>query len=207
MGDNINIAEDNTYTVNSLRRTLHCNRKTAEKYIAKGNYKKTVKSYNGTEFEAWIIPENEVKRLKSNLYYTQAGGGVPSETLAMKVSSSTDNVTGVTDNITSELLRNVTELNGRITVLENENKGLQKEVKDLTAENTVLTRDKATIESKMLLIEDKSKTMEGAWAEEKHRAEALENTVKTRNIQLLITGAVLLVVVVVIACYFIFSGQ
>lgn len=199
------IAEDNTYTLNSLRNTLHCNRKTAEKYIAKGNYKKTIKSYNGSEFDAWVIPENEIKRLKNNLYYTQAGGGVPSETSKIKGINSVENVTPVTDNITSELLRNVTELNSRITALENENKGLQKEVKDLTAENTVLIRDKATTESKILLIEDKSKTIEGAWAEEKQRAELLEKTVKTRNMQLLITGAVLLVVVVVIVCYFTFT--
>lgn len=206
MGDNISIAEDNTYTLNSLRNTLHCNRRTAEKYIAKGNYKKTVKSYNGTEFAAWIISENEIKRLKSNLSYIQGGCAIPREMSTTKGNRSVDNITPVTDNITSELLRNVTELNGRITVLENENRGLQKEVKELTSENTVLVRDKATIESKMLLIEDKSKTIEGAWAEQKQRAEALEKTVKERNIQLLVTGAVLLTVVVVIACYFTFGS-
>lgn len=205
MVSDIPIAEDNTYTLNSLRKTLQCNRRTAEKYIAKGNYKKTVKSYNGSEFDAWIIPENEIRRLKMNLHYTQSGGSVPSETSLNKVISPNDDITSVNSSVTAEMLRNIKELNGRITSLENENRGLQKELKELTSENTVLVRDKATIESKMLLIEDKSATMESAWAAEKQRAEALEKVVKSRNVQLIITGAVLLVVVVVICCYFLFS--
>ena len=58
-------AEDNTYTLNSLRKVLQCNRLTAEKYITKGNYKRTVKTYNNTEYDAWIIPEREIERIKS----------------------------------------------------------------------------------------------------------------------------------------------
>lgn len=198
-------AEDNTYTLNSLRKVLQCNRLTAEKYISKGNYKKTTKSYNNKEYDAWIIPEREIERLRSNLRYTQGGVSVTSETSINKGGNVQSDITLENTSITSELLRNVKELNGRITTLENENKGLQKELKELTSENTVLVRDKATIESKMLLIEDKSRTIEGAYSEQKQRAEALEKTVQQRNMQLLITGAVLLVVIVVIVCYFLFT--
>lgn len=198
-------AEDNTYTLNSLRKVLQCNRLTAEKYITKGNYKRTVKTYNNTEYDAWIIPEREIERIKSNLRYTQGGASVTSVTSENKGVNVISDVTSENPIITAELLRNVKELNGRISSLENENKELQKEVKSLTSENTVLIRDKVTIESKMLLIEDKSKTMESAWAEEKQRAEALERVVKSRNVQLIITGVMLLVVVVVICCYFLFS--
>ena len=198
-------AEDNTYTLNSLRKVLQCNRLTAEKYITKGNYKRTVKTYNNTEYDAWIIPEPEIERIKSNLRYTQGGVSVTSVTSENKGVNVISDVTSENPIITAELLRNVKELNGRISSLENENKELQKEVKSLTSENTVLIRDKVTIESKMLLIEDKSKTMESAWAEEKQRAEALERVVKSRNVQLIITGVMLLVVVVVICCYFLFS--
>lgn len=198
-------AEDNTYTLNSLRKVLQCNRLTAEKYISKGNYKKTVKSYNNTEYDAWIIPEREIERIKSNLRYTQLGVSVTSVTPEIKSVSMVGDVTSENPLITTELLRNVKELNGRITSLENENKELQKEIKNLTSENIVLERDKSTAENKILLIEDKSRTMEGAYAEQKQRAEALEKVVKSRNIQLLITGAVLLVVIVIIACYFVFT--
>jgi chromosome segregation ATPase len=198
-------AEDNTYTLNSLRKVLQCNRLTAEKYISKGNYKKTVKSYNNTEYDAWIIPEREIERIKSNLRYTQLGVSVTSVTPEIKSVGMVSDVTSENPLITTELLRNVKELNGRITSLENENKELQKEIKNLTSENIVLERDKSTAENKILLIEDKSRTMEGAYAEQKQRAEALEKVVKSRNIQLIVTGAVLLVVIVVIACYFVFT--
>lgn len=198
-------AEDNTYTLNSLRKVLQCNRLTAEKYISKGNYKKTVKSYNNIEYDAWIIPEREIERIKSNLRYTQGGISVTSVTPEIKSVNVVSDVTSENTLITTELLRNVKELNGRITSLENENKELQKEIKNLTSANIVLERDKSTAENKILLIEDKSKTMEGAYAEQKQKTEALEKVVKSRNRQLLITGAVLLVVIVVIACYFVFT--
>ena len=198
MTDETLYAEDNTYTLNSLKSILQCNRLTAEKYISKGNYKKTSKSYNGKEFNAWIIPPNEIKRLKSNLYYMQGGGDVTSQTSLNKSTPQNDNVTPVNASATTELLRNITDLNGRITALENDNRALNKEIKELTSENTVLARDKATVESKMFLIEDKSKAMESAFAEKKLEVDKLNKILKNRNIALITLGAIFLVFVTVI---------
>lgn len=198
MTDETLYAEDNTYTLNSLKSILQCNRLTAEKYIAKGNYKKTSKNYNGKEFNAWIIPQNEIKRLKSNLYYMQGANDVTSKTSINKSVSPVEDITPVNTSATVEMLRNITELNGRITTLENDNRNLTKEIKELTSENTVLAREKATVESKMLLIEDKSKTIEGAYSEKVQEVKQLQATIKSRNVALIVLGAILLVFLTIV---------
>ena len=207
MTSEISFAEDNTYTLNSLKKVLQCNRLTAEKYISRGNYKKTSKTYNGNSFDAWIIPEKEIYRMKTNLSYMQGGNNVVSETPINKGNNTIDNVTDVNASATVEMLRNITELNGRITKLENDNKDLQKEIKELTSENTVLVRDKATIESKMLLIEDKSKTIEGAYSEQKLEVERLNKVVQNRNIALIVLGAIMLVGATVVIMLMLFGAK
>lgn len=195
----IAFAEDNIYTLNSLKKVLQCNRLTAEKYISRGNYKKTSKTYNRNSFDAWIIPEKEILRMKSNLSYMQAGNSVISEISVNKVNNTVDNVTDVNPSATVEMLRNITELNGRITKLENDNRDLQKEIKDLTSENTVLIRDKATVESKMLLIEDKSKTMEGAYSEKVQEIKLLQTALKHREIAISVLSAITTIIVTILA--------
>lgn len=195
----IAFAEDNIYTLNSLRKVLQCNRLTAEKYISRGNYKKTGKTYNSNTFDAWIIPEKEILRMKSNLSYVQGGNGATSEISVNKVNSAVDNVTDVNASATVEMLRNITELNGRITKLENDNRDLQKEIKDLTTENTVLIRDKATVESKMLLIEDKSKTMEGAYSEKVQEVKQLQTALKHREIAITVLATITTIIVTILA--------
>lgn len=195
----IAFAEDNIYTLNSLRKVLHCNRLTAEKYISRGNYKKTSKTYNSNTFDAWIIPEKEILRMKSNLSYMQGGNSVISETSVNKVNNGVDNITDVNPSATVEMLRNITELNGRITKLENDNRDLQKEIKDLTSENTVLIRDKATVESKMLLIEDKSKTIEGAYSEKVQEIKQLQMALKHRELAISVLSAITTIIVTILA--------
>lgn len=195
----IAFAEDNIYTLNSLRKVLHCNRLTAEKYISRGNYKKTSKTYNSNTFDAWIIPEKEILRMKSNLSYMQGGNSVISETSVSKMNNGVDNITDVNPSATVEMLRNITELNGRITKLENDNRDLQKEIKDLTSENTVLIRDKATVESKMLLIEDKSKTIEGAYSEKVQEIKQLQTVLKHREIAISVLSAITTIIVTILA--------
>lgn len=195
----IAFAEDNIYTLNSLRKVLHCNRLTAEKYISRGNYKKTSKTYNSNTFDAWIIPEKEILRMKSNLSYMQGGNSVISETSVSKMNNGVDNITDVNPSATVEMLRNITELNGRITKLENDNRDLQKEIKDLTSENTVLIRDKATVESKMLLIEDKSKTIEGAYSEKVQEIKQLQTALKHREIAISVLSAITTIIVTILA--------
>lgn len=104
------------------------------------------------------------------------------------------------------------DTNVKIYEVMKENANLTKEISELkqtiqqkTNENVRLDADLSMARSELKFITDKSTSIESAFCEQKQRAEALEKTVKERNIQLIVTGAVLLVVVVIIACYFAFG--
>ena len=134
------------------------------------------------------------------------------------VSTKSNNFNQLQENEEVKMLGNVKfyEVVKQNNELENKIKILEAEIKDkelahaherekINGEKIQLQADNYKLQADIKLIEDKSSSMESAWAQEKQRAEALEKVVKSRNIQLLITGAVLLVVVVVIACYFVFT--
>lgn len=108
-----------------------------------------------------------------------------------------------------EVIKQNNELENKIKILEAEIKDKElahaHEREKINGEKVQLQADNYKLQADIKLIEDKSSSMESAWAQEKQRAETLEKIVKSRNIQLLITGAVLLVVIVVIACYFLFA--
>lgn len=108
-----------------------------------------------------------------------------------------------------EVVKQNNELENKIKILEAEIKDKElahaHEREKINGEKIQLQADNYKLQADIKLITDKSASMESAWAQEKQRAEALEKVVKSRNKQLLITGAVLLVVVVVIACYFLFA--
>lgn len=108
-----------------------------------------------------------------------------------------------------EVIKQNNELENKIKILEAEIKDKElahaHEREKINGEKIQLQADNYKLQADIKLIEDKSSSMESAWAQEKQRAEALEKVVKSRNIQLLITGAVLLVVIVVICCYFLFA--
>lgn len=108
-----------------------------------------------------------------------------------------------------EVVKQNNELENKIKVLEAELQDKEivhvREREKLNGERVQLQADNYKLQADIKLIEDKQKTFENAWAEEKQKAEMLAKTIQQRNLQLLVTGAVLLVVVVVITCYFVFG--
>lgn len=134
------------------------------------------------------------------------------------VSTKSNNFNQLQENEEVKMLGNVKfyEVVKQNNELENKIKILEAEIKDkelahaherekINGEKIQLQADNYKLQADIKLIEDKSSSMESAWAQEKQRAEALEKVVKSRNIQLILTGAVLLVVIVVICCYFLFA--
>ena len=108
-----------------------------------------------------------------------------------------------------EVVKQNNELENKVRILEAELKDKElahaHEREKLNGEKVQLEADNYKLQADIKLIEDKQKSFESAWAEEKQKSASLEKTIKTRNLQLIITGAVLLVVIVVICCYFLFS--
>lgn len=80
-----------------------------------------------------------------------------------------------------------------------------KELQQLTNSNVILDADLKIAKSELKLITDKSKTVEADNARLKQELTAKEKVISRQNRLLIGAGAVLLVVVVVITCYFLFS--
>ena len=108
-----------------------------------------------------------------------------------------------------EVIKQNNELENKIKILEAEIKDKEiahaHEREKINGEKIQLQADNYKLQADIKLIEDKSRTMESAYSEQKLKVEALEKILKSKDRQLLITGAVLLVVIVVIACYFVFT--
>ena len=77
---------------------------------------------------------------------------------------------------------------------------LEKLKADLSAktnENVRLDADLTVAKSELKYITDKSASMESAWAEQKQKVESLEKVVKSRNLTIIVLGAILLIIVAV----------
>ena len=201
-------------------------KKVVDEYVKNGRLKTGEVRRRNRPFEAYYISDTilaeiqiilqEIKRTNSpvKMFENMATKTAVNDTTSRKI----NNFEQAGENVTAKMSDNVkiyevTKLNNE---LENRVKILEAELKDkelahaherekLNGEKVQLQADNYKLQADIKLIEDKSSSMESAWAAEKQRAEALEKVVKSRNIQLIITGAVLLVVVVVICCYFIFT--
>lgn len=104
------------------------------------------------------------------------------------------------------LQRKVQESTEKIRLQEELINRREQEIQELKSSNVQLDANLKITKSELKLIEDKSRTMEGAYAEQKQRAEALERTVKSRTISLLVAIALLLSISITIICYFIFRS-
>lgn len=201
-------------------------KKIVNKYVENGTLKKGEVLRRNRPFEAYYVTDTilaEIQIVLKEIKKTMT----PAKLFELANHKSNDNVhsTSTTDefqkldeNVPVKMLDNVKfyEVVKQNNELENKVRLLEAHLKDkeleyaherekINGEKVQLQADNYKLQADIKLIEDKQKTFESAWAEEKQKAEKLENTVKQRNIQLLITGALLLVVVVVISCYFVFA--
>lgn len=219
-------------TLNEICRTVGGNYKTVQKIVNDMVEKNLLEvgtvNIQNRDYTAYYVDgtifrkiQNDLKDIKKNTVQVRKIAQVQS-------GINTNNDVHITDFIKNDIksvdnlniLKQNADLSHKVEMLEARNKELEleklhelsklreeqaKELAVINGEKVQLQADNYKLQADIKLIEDKSKTMESAWAEEKQRAEALERVVKSRNVQLIITGAVLLVVVVVICCYFLFS--
>lgn len=219
-------------TLNEICRTVGGNYKTVQKIVNDMVEKNLLEvgtvNIQNRDYTAYYVDgtifrkiQNDLKDIKKNTVQVRKIAQVQS-------GINTNNDVHITDFIKNDIksvdnlniLKQNADLSHKVEMLEARNKELEleklhelsklreeqaKELAVINGEKVQLQADNYKLQADIKLIEDKSATMESAWAEEKQRAEALEKVVKSRNVQLIITGAVLLVVVVVICCYFLFS--
>lgn len=199
------------FTTNEVANTLGENYKSVAKILntlaTQGKIDVTEKLVNNRPLKGYCLTIQDLQEVKSRfLKEKHLSGAKNTANIKMSVNAlSVDNSNQSGEEFAEntnvkfyEVLKENAELTRQISELK---QNVQKKI----SENVRLDADLSMARSELKFITDKSATMESAWAAEKQRAEALEKVVKSRNVQLIITGAVLLVVVVVICCYFLFS--
>lgn len=199
------------FTANEVANTVGENYKSVAKILntlaTQGKINVTEKLVNNRPLKGYCLSIQDLQEVKSRFLKEKHLSGAKNTTnIKMAVNAlSVDNTNQSGEEFVEntnvkfyEVLKENAELTRQISEL-------KQNVQEKISENVRLDADLSMARSELKFITDKSATMESAWAAEKQRAEALEKVVKSRNVQLLITGAVLLVVVVVICCYFLFS--
>lgn len=201
-------------------------KKIVDSYVRNGRLTKGEVKRRNRPFEAYYVSDTvlaeiqialqEIKKTSSPVQMSKAlisSYNANADTVAINdnfTHTQNPDVVKMSDNVKIyEVAKKNNELENKIKVLEAEinDKELShiKEREKMNGEIVKLQSENYKLQSDVKLIEDRSRTMESAWAEEKQKVEALEKLLGSRNIQLIVTGAVLLVVVVVIVCYFIFK--
>ena len=199
------------FTANEVANTVGENYKSVAKILnalaSQGKINVTEKLVNNRPLKGYCLSIQDLQEVKSRFLKEKHLSGAKNTTnIKMAVNAlSVDNTNQSDEEFAEntnvkfyEVLKENAELTRQISEL-------KQNVQEKISENVRLDADLSMARSELKFITDKSASMESAWAAEKQRAEALEKVIKSRNVQLIITGAVLLVVVVVICCYFLFS--
>ena len=200
------LQDDNIYTINAICKLIGCNRRTAEKYLTKGNYPITSKSYNGLSYTAFVLTPDDVRKLEYTINANK--GGVTSKP---KTSVNTDveayTLEGVSPDIKSDnpvksdvtegLLRNVKELS-------QENNELKTKIKDLETEKLKIELEKSNVlveftkaNEQIKYITDKQTYIEGVNSQLNQDIKQLNRAITIRNTAILVLGAIILVVLAV----------
>ena len=219
-------------TLNEICRTVGGNYKTVQKIVNDMVEKNLLEvgtvNIQNRDYTAYYVDGTIFRKIQNDLKDIKKNTAQVRKIAQVQSGINTNNDVHITDFIKNDIksvdnlniLKQNADLSHKVEILEARNKELEleklhelsklreeqaKELAVINGEKVQLQADNYKLQADIKLIEDKSSTMESAWAQEKQRAEALEKVVKSRNVQLIITGAVLLVVVVVIACYFVFT--
>lgn len=199
------------FTANEVANTLGENYKSVAKilkmFATQGKIDVSEKLVNNRPLKGYCLSISDLQEVKSRFLKDKHLPGAKNKANVKMVINalSDDNLTQQDEEFSEntnvkfyEVLKENAELIRQVSEL-------KQNVQEKISENVRLDADLSMARSELKFITDKSSSMESAWAQEKQRAETLEKVVKSRNIQLLITGAVLLVVIVVIACYLLFA--
>lgn len=202
------LQKDNIYTINAICKLIPCNRKTAEKYLTKGNYPITSKSYNGVSYTAFVLTPDDIRKLVYTINANKVGVTSKSKTSVNTnvepytlegVSSEIKSDNPVKSDVTEGLLQNVKQLS-------TENVELKNKIKDLESEKVKLELDKSNIlveftkaSEQVKYITDKQSYIEGVNSQLSKDIQKLNKDIKYKNTAIILLSAVILVIVAVVS--------
>lgn len=220
------ITDGELLTLNQLVKILggHPNtiKKLLEGYESTGTVKTGVVKRKNRDFKAYYTTNKllaelqyllkEVRKSSSpvklseslnvKLFETSTNKGDKAQSVATTTQLNTDDVQ-LLDNVKFyEVVKQNNDLENQVKQLQAERKDFEvakaKEISMLKEERMKFETELYKAQSDIKLIEDKSKTMESAYAEQKLEVDRLNKVVHNRNVALIILGAILLIVFTVV---------
>lgn len=192
-----------TLTVNEVTNVLGENYKTVAKMLnslaTQGKIKVTEKTVNNRVLKGFILSIADLQSIKDNFQkgkHSENTKNAPYLQMlanAVTTSENAENEEKSKEDINVKFY----EEKSRNLELTRELEKLKADLSAKTNENVRLDADLTVAKSELKYITDKSANMESAWAEQKQRAENLERVVKSRNLTIIVLGAILLVIVAV----------
>lgn len=189
-----------TLTTNEVADVLGKNYKTVAKVLkamaTQGQIKVTQKRVNNRQLDGYILSIADLQTIKNSfqknkhLENDNNKHALQMLTNAIYTSENTDKEEQSKEDINVKFY----EEKSRNLELTRELEKLKADLSAKTNENVRLDADLTVAKSELKYITDKSASMESAWAEQKQRAESLEKVVKSRNIAIIILGAILLII-------------
>lgn len=192
-----------TLTTNEVADVLGKNYKTVAKVLkamaTQGQIKVTQKRVNNRQLDGYILSIADLQTIKNSfqknkhLENDNNKHALQMLTNAIYTSENTDKEEQSKEDINVKFY----EEKSRNLELIRELEKLKADLSAKTNENVRLDADLTVAKSELKYITDKSASMESAWAEQKQKVESLEKVVKSRNLTIIVLGAILLVIVAV----------
>ena len=189
-----------TLTTNAVADVLGKNYQTVAKVLkavaTQGQIKVTQKRVNNRQLDGYILSIADLQTIKNSfqknkhLENDNNKHALQMLTNAIYTSENTDKEEQSKEDINVKFY----EEKSRNLELTRELEKLKADLSAKTNENVRLDADLTVAKSELKYITDKSASMESAWAEQKQKVESLEKVVKSRNLTIIVLGAILLII-------------
>lgn len=190
--------------VNVLGENYRTVSKTLDTMATMGDIEVTEKFVNNRALKGYILSTSDLQKIKAQFQKKRHFENEENATNIQMVANAINTMENAENKNTNMENANIKffEVVTENAELKKEVEKLKNDIKDKTNENVRLDADLTVAKSELKFIEDKSHTLEGAYAEKKLEVEKLQNTIKRKNTALIVLGAVLLTLLTVIGTVF-----
>ena len=186
-------------TANEVTNVLGMNYKTIAKILntlaTKGEIEVTEKVFNNRSFKAYKLSIIDLQNIKNSYNKGKHLENDKNNNVLQMLANAS-----ITKEIEEKTEKSIEDISVKFYEVSNKNIELTKEIDKLkqdiqtkTNENVRLDADLSMAKSELKFITDKSASMESAYSEKKLEVERLQKVVKSRNIALIVLGAIVLV--------------
>ena len=191
-------------TANEVANTIGENYRTVQKMLnilaSTGEIEVTEKTVNNRTLKGYKVTNDDIQKVKSKFKPKGHLQSTENSTKIQMLQKAIDKVDEWknSDENTNDINVKFYEVITKNSELEKENEILKKDLQDKINSNTRLDADLSIARSQIKFIEDKQKTFENSYMEQKLENEKLNKIIKNRNVTLIVLGSILLVLLTVV---------